>query len=297
MSALFPTMRMCAAAISDVTSAAFAGVLLNRLWLGSSAICDRRLSLCMRLCTVILFVDLPMQFLLLSASMIGDTSWTDAWQAMPDVAGTHSGRVMIVSFCSIASLLAFSFVSNSLNRRRNILIGLALSLGLIACRALSGHAASDGDVTLREGIQFLHLSAIATWGGGILVAGLITVPHLASVAELDGAVQFGKRLSRTVTIALAVVILTGIYNSWKGLGGSLSPLLSSAWGRMLLLKVLFVLLALGHGVRTRLLLRTDHAWTLGRTKIMRRWIRAEALLMMLVFASSAWLANLPPVDM
>jgi copper resistance protein D len=297
MLVLFPTMRIAAETLSDVACAALAGVLLNRLWLGSSTICDRRLGLCLRICSIILSVVLPLQFLLLSASMIGDTSWTDAWRAISDVADTHSGRVTMASFCFIPCFLAFSFFPKSLKKIRNILIGIALSLGLFACRALSGHAASDGDLTLREGIQFLHLSSIATWGGGVLVAGLSTVPQLARLVEPSCVEQFGRRLSRTVTIALAIVILSGIYNSWKGLGGSLSPLPHSAWGCMLLIKLSLALVALGHGARVRLLLREPQPWTRSRTTVMRRWIRAEALFILLVFICSAWLANLPPAAM
>lgn len=58
--------------------------------------------------------------------------------------------------------------------------------------------------------------------------------------------------ARTVTIVLAMVGLSGIYNSWKRLGGSLSPLAHSAWGCMLLIKLSLALIALGHGVRVRL---------------------------------------------
>src|SRR5579863_481022 len=178
---LFPTIRICAAALSDIAYAALVGVLLNRLWLGRATICDRRLSLCLRVCSIILLIDLPVQLLLLSASMTGDASWTDAWLAIPDVTTTHAGRGMMLSMCFVPCLLAFSFFPSSLKNRRNILTGIALSLGLIACHALGGHAASDGDFTLREGIQFLHLSSIATWGGGILIAGLITIPQLSSL--------------------------------------------------------------------------------------------------------------------
>ena len=109
--------------------------------------------------------------------------------------------------------------------------------------------------------------------------------------------QFGRRLSGTVTIALAVVILTGIYNAWKGLGGSLSPLPHSVWGRALLLKLSLVLIALAHGMLVRLLLRAQKPWTWSRTTVMRRLIRVEAFLMLLIFVSSAWLASLPPTDM
>jgi copper resistance protein D len=253
--------------------------------------------MCLIVCSSVLMLDFPLQYLLLSASMTGDTSWRDAWGAMPDVAATHSGRAIIMSFCFVSFLFLFSLWPASLKRTRSILIGIAFAVAFMASRALHGHAASDGDFTLREGIQFLHLSSIATWGGGILVGGLITVPHLASAAKPDDLVKFGKRLSRTVTVALAVVIATGIYNSWKGLGGSLSPLSNSTWGRMLLVKLSFVLLALCHGVRVRFLLKTPDPWTVSRTTIMRRWIRVEALLMFSVLVCSAWLANLPPADM
>jgi copper resistance protein D len=297
MLTLFPTMRIYADALCDIAYTALAGALVNRLWLGRVSICDRPLRISLIACSAILLVDLPLQFLLLSASMIGDTSWRDAWGAALDVGATHSGRAVIMGFCFVPCLLLFSFLPTSLKRTKSVLIGIALEVGFIACRALHGHAASNGDFTLREGIQFLHLSAIATWGGGILIAGLITIPYLASIAELGDIVQFGKRLSETVTIALAVVILSGIYNSWEGLGGSLSPLPNSAWGRMLLLKLSFVLLALGHGVRVRFLLRTQDPWTQSRTSIMRKWVHAEALFILVVLACSAWLANLPPADM
>jgi copper resistance protein D len=297
MPVLFSTLRICVDAVSDIAYAAIVGVLLNRLWLGKISTCTRRLRICLAVCSATLLIGLPLQYLLLSASMTGDTSWADAWSVVADVAATHSGRAIIMDFCFVPCLLLLSLLPTSLQLTRSVLIGMGIEVGFIACRAFHGHAAADGDFTLREGIQFLHLSGIATWGGGIVIAGLITLPHLAARAEPDDVIQFGTRLSRTVTVALGVVILSGIYNSWKGLGGSLSPLPTSAWGRMLLLKLLFVLLVLGHGVRVRLLLRTSSSWTPSRTTVMQKWIRAEALFMLFVFGCSAWLANLPPADM
>jgi transposase len=47
----------------------------------------------------------------------------------------------------------------------------------------------------------------------------------------------------------------GVYNGWKGLGGSLAPLPHTAWGRMLIVKVCIVLLTFFHAGRVRLLLR------------------------------------------
>jgi len=294
---LFPIMRICAAALSDIAGAALAGVLFNRIWLGGMENCNRQLRTAQRVFSAVLLLDVPLQFVLLSASMTGDSSWTDAWHALPDVATTHSGRALTLSFCFVPFLLLLSFFSTAFEKTKGIVTGMALVAGLFACRALSGHAASGGDFTLREVMQFLHLTSIAAWGGGILIAGLIVVPHLAFTLGSAGIIQFGRRLSQTVTFALAAVVFSGIYNSWKGLDGSLSPLPHSEWGRMLLMKLLFVLLAFGHGLRVRLLLGTRTPWTPNRTGTMRQWMRAEAFCMVLVFIFSAWLANLPPADM
>lgn len=297
MLALFPTVRIVTEALSDVAYATLSGVLLNRLWLGKVELCNHRLRICMWASSTILLVNLPLQFLFLSASMTGDSSWTDAWRWLPYVAATHAGRTMVLSFCLVPCFLLFSFFRASLEKMRNVIIGLGIDAGFIASRALWGHAAADGDFTLREGMQFLHLSSIGIWCGGVLVAGLVTLPMLASRDEENEVEQFGRRLSRTVTLAFAIVVLSGVYNSWKGLGGSVRLLSHSSWGRMLLLKLSFVLIALGHGTRVRFLLKARDRWTHNQTTSMQRWVCAEGLFMLLVLIFSGWLANMPPADM
>jgi len=297
MPELFPTMRICADAVFDVAYAALAGTLLNRVWLGRHQGCDRQLGKCLIICSTILVLVLPLQFLLLSASMTGDISWTLAWGAVPDVATTHSGHSAVVSFCLVASLLMFSLRRTRLGSMKYVSLGGILTVGFIASRAFHGHAASDGDFTLREGVQFLHLSATATWAGGVLVAGLITVPQLSATADPESVLRFGKRLSGWVTIALAVVIVSGMYNSWKGLDGTLSPVLTATWGRMLVFKLCFVFAALVHGIRVRLLFRSSCTWTPMHVSFMRRWMRSEAVFIALILICSSWLANTPPPNM
>lgn len=296
---LFPTLRICVSVLCDVAYATSLGVLLNRLWLREVEIGDKRLHASLRVCSIVLLAGVPLQFLLLSALMTGDESWKAAWSALPDVAATHSGRVLIAGLCFVVILVAFSHWASALRNKRGVPAGIAIMLCFLASRAFYGHAASDGDFTLREGVQFLHLCAISAWGGGVVVAGLGTVPGLAVAGPIDAdaVVRFARRLSQTVTVALGVVILSGLYNAWKGLGESLAHLPDSSWGRMLLLKVLFVMLALGHGTRVRLLLRKDNGTIPDRPVLMRRWLRVEALLMLVVLICSGWLANLPPADM
>jgi len=125
----------------------------------------------------------------------------------------------------------------------------------------------------------------------------VVVPQLAVAAGPEEVVQFGRRLSRTVTIALVIVVVSGIYSAWRGLGGSVSPLCRAAWGRMLLVKICIVLMALLHGGRVRLLLHESPSSKADRIALIQRCLRVEALLMIFVLVMSAWLANLPPADM
>ena len=292
-------MRVCAAATFDVAYAASAGTLLNRLWLGGSitSASDGRLRHWLTGCSLLMLVAIPTQLVLLAASMTGDLSWKLAWSSLPDVVTTHAGHVLTVSFCFVPFLLVSSVFSSAFSRRVGTWTGIAFVLGITVYRAALGHAASDGDFTLRELVQFLHLSSIATWGGGVAIAGLVAVPQLAATAKSEEVIQFGRRLSHTVTIALIVVVLSGVYNSWKGLGGSLAPLPHTAWGRMLIVKVCIVLLTFFHGGRVRLLLQENRNVLPGRVAFIRRWLRAEAFLMICVLIVSAWLANLPPANM
>jgi putative copper resistance protein D len=293
------SMRVCAAAAFDVAYAVSAGTLLNRLWLGGSITSanEGQLRHWLTGCSLLMLVAIPTQLVLLAASMTGDLSWKLAWSSLPDVVTTHAGHVLTVSFCFVPFLLVSSVFSSAFSRRAGTWTGIALVLGITVYRAALGHAASDGGFTLRELVQFLHLSSIATWGGGVAIAGLVAVPQLAATAKSEEVIQFGRRLSYTVTIALIVVVLSGIYNGWKGLGGSLAPLPHTAWGRMLIVKLCIVLLTLFHGGRVRLLLRKKRKLSPGRVAFIRRWLRAEAFLMICVLIVSAWLANLPPANM
>jgi putative copper resistance protein D len=238
-----------------------------------------------------------MQLLLLAAAMTGDMSWTTAWNALPDVVTTQSGHALSMSFLFVPFLVAFSLIPPAFKNKTGIWIGIALLVGLTIYRAAFGHAASDGNLTLREFVQFLHLCSIATWAGGVLIAGLVIVPQLKLAGKPEPVVQFGRRLSRTVTVALVVVFLSGVYNAWRGLGGSLSPLPHTPWGQMLIAKLCVVLMVFFHGARVRLLLDEDRSCRSERTALIHRWLRVEALLMIVVLIVSAWLANLPPADM
>ena len=293
------SLRICSAAAFDVAFALSAGTLLNRLWLGKSSTParDKQLRRWLIGCSGLLLVAIPSQLILLAASMTGDLSWKLALSSLSDVVTTHAGHSIAVSFCFAPFLLLLSLRPAAFRHSAGIWTGMALILALTACRATLGHAASDGDFSFRELAQFLHLSAIAVWAGGVAIAGLTVVPHLAGRSNSEELIQFARRLSRTVTVALVLVVLSGAYNAWRGLGGSLMPLARTAWGNVLTLKIIVVVLALSCGSRIRLWVWERPRSGSGRLNLIQRWLRVEALLMITIVILSAWLANLQPADM
>jgi hypothetical protein len=109
-------MRVCAAAAFDVAYAVSAGTLLNRLWLGGSSTLasERQLRHWLAVCSLLMLFAIPLQVLLLAASMTGDLSWRMAWSALPDVLTTYSGHTLVMSFCFVPCLLAaFSNLSGT----------------------------------------------------------------------------------------------------------------------------------------------------------------------------------------
>jgi putative copper export protein len=285
---------ICAAAIYDVAFAATAGLLLCRLWLGDvgEAVLRKSMQRCLVLVTTVMLLVLPLQIFLLAVSMTGADSWQLAWSSLPDVVSAHAGHALAISLC-IIPLLCLSVLLSS---RRIWLtwVQFILLLAITIFRSSYGHAASEGDFTLRECLQLLHLTSIGVWAGGVVIAGFLIVPNLTRRNQHEQLIHFTARLSSTVTVALVVVVVSGLYNSWQGLGHSLTSLTHSAWGVMLLVKTAVVVVTFAHGVRCRMLLQPGFSTC--RSRSMQRWMRSEALLMLLVLILSAWLANLPPAD-
>jgi putative copper resistance protein D len=112
----------------------------------------------------------------------------------------------------------------------------------------------------------------------------------------DGAARFARSLSRAVTIALLLILLSGLYNSWRGLGGSLTPLTGTEWGRSLDLKLVLVGIALTLGASSRRMLGSNRGPSHNELSRLTRLVRIEAVVMLLVLAVSAWLANSPPAN-
>jgi putative copper resistance protein D len=291
--------RAMASSLLDAAMAGLVGVLLARLWLNGIA-ADRSLfaalSKTFLACSILLAITLPAQLWLMTAVMTGSSAPNVILPQLLDVQmHTHAGRVLLpVSVLSLC-LLIIAAPRLSIARLKNTYLRIGVLLLILLCRSASGHAASDGNFTVSEFVQFVHLSSIAVWAGGVMIAGLVVLPHQQRIAPADHIAAFGRSLSTSSTIAVVIVILSGLYNAWRGLGTSLQPLVHTQWGALLLLKITFVLGALGLGATNRLMLNKDHdTFTMQDAQRFVTRVRFEAVIMIGILLISGLLAGSPP---
>jgi putative copper resistance protein D len=165
-------------------------------------------------------------------------------------------------------------------------------IAIAAGKASLGHAADAGTFSAAAGVQALHLLATAVWGGLVLAGGLAVLPALGSSIARGALIRVAQPLSRLSLVAFGFVLATGALNVVRGLGGSLAPLDGSTWGRVLLLKLSLVTLAvlLGGLNRTAALPRLRRTASTEDAHTFCNILHLEALTMIGVFIAAAVLS-------
>jgi len=135
---------------------------------------------------------------------------------------------------------------------------LALAGGLCLVAALNGHARTLGHPVVGVLSVAVHLVAVGVWVGGLaaLVAlGGSAWRALAAERRPALAGQVIRRFSRVATVAMLVVVATGILNAVLDLA-SVSDLWSTRYGQLIVAKVALLAVAL--------VLAARHRWTVPR---------------------------------
>ncbi|HEX9445636.1 MAG TPA: CopD family protein, partial [Candidatus Binatia bacterium] len=123
----------------------------------------------------------------------------------------------------------------------------ALALPLVASRSLMSHAAAVRDnALLAVAADAAHLVATALWAGGLPALFWALRDSRRRRPPLAWAAETVARFSRLALASVALLVTTGLYQSWVELQ-SWSALFATAYGRVLLLKLALFLpmLALG----------------------------------------------------
>ncbi|MGC9500830.1 copper resistance protein CopC [Streptomyces sp. WG7] len=173
--------------------------------------------------------------------------------ALGDTVATRPGVLLLVRLALLvpAGLFLARVTRGDRHRQRTPLAtaaGTATAVGLALTWAAAEHASAGIQVPVAMASSVLHLLATAVWLGGLvaLLTTLRSSPDAATVA----------RFSRTAFASVSVLAVTGVYQSWRGLG-SWPALTETTYGRLLLAKLAGVAVLLAAAAVSR---RWTTAW-------------------------------------
>ena len=264
------------------------------------------------ICLVVLIVTTGVELVARARTMAGG-DLTAAIFAIPLVlTRTHFGAIWIGRFTVLALALGIACLRSRAARAGSLVLALAVTL----TASLTGHAADWGDFTPSVAVDWVHVMAVSAWTGGLLGLALCVLGPARDwpVALLGQAM---RRFSRLAGICLLAVMVTGGYNIWIDLGG-VSALWTSAYGRVLAVKLLLFLGLAWWGAVTRYTVVSRlggragglgaRFFRLGRLAIagpargtrqapssrLRAYVAREAALVLLVLACTAVLVDSAP---
>jgi copper transport protein len=115
--------------------------------------------------------------------------------------------------------------------RRDALVGV-FGLGLIATFAGIGHASTTAPAWLSMPLDGLHLLAMATWVGGLVILLAAVLPR-----QIDDDVPgLLKRFSAVAFVSVTVLAVTGSYAAWRGIG-TVHAVFTTTYGWLVVAKV------------------------------------------------------------
>ncbi|MEV6506354.1 copper resistance protein CopC [Streptomyces sp. NPDC051642] len=152
--------------------------------------------------------------------------------AIPKTLTSRPGSALAARVLLIAATAFFLLRLRGRERFGRVALGTGavLAVGLALTWASAEHASAGIQVPVAMTSAVLHLLAMSVWLGGLTA--LLTVLYRSS--DLDAAPV--ARFSRLAFASVTVLVVTGIYQSWRGLG-SWNALTGTSYGRILLVKL------------------------------------------------------------
>ena len=161
------------------------------------------------------------------------------WSLVDGVAHTRYGhallaRVVLLVLAAAAALLA-------LRRTKPVAAGpfVVTMLATLLTFPYTGHPSVGTQVPLAVASDVLHLTAMSVWFGGLLMLSVVVLPDEDEPTVRAAAVRF----SRAAMASVAVLVVTGLYQSWRE-AGILASLTATHYGRLLLVKTAIVVAVL-----------------------------------------------------
>jgi putative copper resistance protein D len=249
-------LRLVAVAMQNVGFAVIVGALLSSQWLARAesdwqAGIGRRLVMTLRIASIVSMLASSLSFWAHCALMSESTLFEAGPAVRSMIVETGFGHAWLVGAGFTLCSVVLSFLRSGSETRFPLGMWIALAAVALA-RSNGGHPVEAGLFSLPVWVDWLHLLAISTWVGLVLVTTYVVMPRLIRVpgGERQNSASFVQSLSDASTYALIVLFGTGAYNGWRGVNTP-SDLLESTYGQVLLLKLVLVLIAAALGGHNR----------------------------------------------
>jgi copper transport protein len=208
----------------------------------------------------------------------------DAWGR---VSSTQVGRALLIRIVLALVLVGLLVAINRRTAGWWQGLGLAALVFAVVTFSASGHAYGQSAALPWIANDAIHLGAASLWMGGLV---LFATGGRAWFDDVDRAATV-RRFSRVSTVAIPIVVITGSVQTVQLAGGLdvvRSQLSDGSWGRVLIVKVVVVTVAVVIGGVSQWLLRNADVSSLRRT------VTAEAVIGVVVIGLAAGLIALPP---
>jgi putative copper resistance protein D len=242
--------------------------------------------------------------LVLAKAMSGVAEFSELSQHVFEMIlmGTDVGVAWVVR---VVALLAIVIMTFAVQRHQVSSHGVLAALAAIALAtvAWSGHGAMDEGVGRYPHLvaDILHLFAAAVWFGALAAfAVLLRRAKTPSFEQLVGLSRALTGFATAGTLIVVTLIITGAVNYWLTVGPSLSPLMSSQYGFLLLAKLCLFVAMLGLAAANRYHLTPKLERSIGRgdtsaaVKALRNSLVFETGAALLILLLVAWLGVLSP---
>jgi copper transport protein len=209
------------------------------------------------------------------------------WPGLRDVLGSAYGATHVVRLgvLGAAAFLLRTVISDRYARSDLVLLAI-LGVTIVVTWPLAGHPSVSPMPVISLVADTAHLTAMAVWLGGLVVLAVFLL-RWADDRELGAILPVW---SRWATVSVCTLLLAGTVQALIEVG-TFGALVSTSYGRLVLVKVGLFVLAIGAAAYARRLVRR-HAGE--RPGAMRRAVRTELGIAAVILAVSAVLVHTPP---
>lgn len=206
-----------------------------------------------------------------------------------DVLGSTFGAVMLVRLgvLAAAAFLLRPLLRGSSESKTDLALLGVLGVAALATWPLTGHPTASPVAGVSVVIDAIHLAAMSVWLGGlVMLVGFLL--RLANERELAAILPIWSRWAATAVTAL---ILAGVVQALIEVS-TLSGLVDSTYGRLILVKVALAACVLGVAWFSRRIVRSKSAEE--RPRGLRRLVGVELAITAVVLGVTAALVQIAP---